>query len=266
MIAVVQLTVVDLGLSAALVVALAVLTAVSKLGLARTMLVAAARMVVQLSLVGLVLKWVFDQENLWWVVLISLVMLAVAGHEVWARPKRRLRGWWGFGIGTGAMFVSSFAVSVFGLAAVIQADPWWKPQYAIPVLGMLLGNTMTGVALTIDRLTAAAWDQREVIEARLMLGETGRSAIGGLAQDALRSGLMPVINSMAVAGVVSLPGMMTGQILAGNDPADAVRYQVMIWFLIAAGCGFGMLMAVRMTARRLFDERDRLRLERLRGE
>ena len=141
MIAVVQLTVVDLGLAAALVVALAVLTAVSKLGLARTMLVAAARMVVQLSLVGLVLKWVFDQENLWWVVLISLVMLAVAGHEVWARPKRRLRGWWGFGIGTGAMFVSSFAVSVFGLAAVIQADPWWKPQYAIPVLGMLLGNT-----------------------------------------------------------------------------------------------------------------------------
>ena len=106
----------------------------------------------------------------------------------------------------------------------------------------------------------------EVIEARLMLGETYDSAIGDLARDAVRSGLMPVINSMAVAGIVSLPGMMTGQILAGSDPSDAVRYQIMIWFLIAAGCGFGMLIAVRLTARRLFDERDRLRLERLRGE
>ena len=99
----------------------------------------------------------------------------------------------------------------------------------------------------------------------MLLGETGAQAIGEAARDALRSGLTPVINSMAVAGVVSLPGMMTGQILAGNDPADAVRYQILIWFLIAAGCGFGMLIAVRLTARRLFDERDRLRLERLKG-
>ncbi len=261
---VVELSVLDLGMAAALVVALAVLTAVWKLGVAQTMLVAATRLVVQLSLVGLILKWVFERESILWVVLISLVMLAVAGREVWVRPKRRLRGPWGFGIGTGAMFISSFAVSVFGLAAIVQADPWWRPQYAIPILGMLLGNTMTAVALCIDRLTASAWDQREVIEARLMLGETGHAAISELTRDALRSGLMPVINSMAVAGVVSLPGMMTGQILAGNDPADAVRYQILIWFLIAAGCGFGMLIAVSLTARRLFDERDRLRLERLR--
>ena len=102
--------------------------------------------------------------------LIALVMLVVAGREVWVRPKRRLRGWSGFGIGTGSMFISSFAVSVFGLAAIVRADPWWSPQYAIPILGMLLGNTMTAVALTIDRLTAAAWDQREVIEARQLAG------------------------------------------------------------------------------------------------
>jgi putative ABC transport system permease protein len=194
------------------------------------------------------------------------VMLLVAGREVTARQKRRLRGLWGFGIGTGSMFASSFAVSVFGLAAIVRADPWWEPRYAIPILGMLLGNTMTGVALCIDRLTASAWDSREVIEARLSLGETAREAIGDMARDALRAGLIPVINAMAVAGVVSLPGMMTGQILAGNAPGDAVRYQIMIWLLIAAGCGFGMLIAVRLTVRRLFDERDRLRLERLRGK
>ena len=263
--AVVRLSVLDLALAGSLVVALAIATSVWKLGVAQTMLVAASRLVVQLLLVGLILKWVFDRADLVWVILIALVMLTVAGREVWVRPKRRLRGWWGFGIGTGAMFLSSFAVSVFGLAALVQADPWWSPQYAIPILGMLLGNTMTGVALSVDRLTAAAWDKREVIEARLMLGESGVTAIGDMGRDALRAGLMPVINSMAVAGVVSLPGMMTGQILAGNDPSDAVRYQILIWFLIAAGCGFGMLIAIRLTSKRLFDERDRLRLDRLRA-
>ena len=150
--AVVQLSILDLGLAGALVVALAVVTWVWKLGVARTMLVAAARLVVQLLLVGLILKWVFERADLIWVIAIALVMLAVAGREVWARPKRRLCGWWGFGIGTGAMFVSSFAVTIFGLAAIVQADPWWSPQYAIPILGMLLGNTMTGVALSISTL------------------------------------------------------------------------------------------------------------------
>jgi putative ABC transport system permease protein len=266
LLAIVRLSAIDLALAGVLVVALAVVTCVWKLGVARTMLVAATRLVVQLLLVGMILKWVFERADLLWVILISMVMLGVAGREVGVRPKRRLRGWRGFGIGAGAMFVSSFTVSVFGLAAIVQADPWWSPQYAIPILGMLLGNTMTGVALSIDRLTAAAWDQREVIEARLMLGEPGVAAISDMGRDALRAGLMPVINSMAVAGVVSLPGMMTGQILAGNDPSDAVRYQILIWFLIAAGCGFGMLIAIRLTSKRLFDERDRLRLERLRGE
>ena len=77
---------------------------------------------------------------------------------------------------------------------------------------------------------------------------------------------MPVVNSMATAGIVSLPGMMTGQILAGADPTEAVKYQIIIWFFIVAGVGFGMAMALRMLEMRLFDERQRLRLDRLVGE
>jgi len=254
----------DLAMAASLVVALAAATTYWRLGVARSMLVAATRLVIQLLLVGLVLKAVFEQATAIWVLLIALVMLAVAGREVAARQQRRLRGAWGYGIGTGSMFVSSFAISIFGLAALIQADPWYQPRYAIPILGMLLGNTMTGVALSIDRLTTTGWQQREVIEARLLLGQTRQEAIGDAVRDALRGGLIPVINAMAVSGIVSLPGMMTGQILAGNAPGDAVRYQILIWLLIAAGCGFGMLLAVQLTARRLFDERHRLRLDRLR--
>ena len=88
-------------------------------------------------------------------------------------------------------------------------------------------------------------------------------AVGEIRRDAVRSGLIPVINAMAAAGIVSLPGMMTGQILAGTPPAIAVKYQILIMFVIAVGTGFGTLAAVSAGARRLFDARERLRLDRL---
>ena len=102
-----------------------------------------------------------------------------------------------------------------------------------------------------------------MIEARLIIGETSRVAIKDIVRDSLRSGLMPVINSMAIAGIVSLPGMMTGQILAGNSPNDAVRYQIVIWLLIAVGCGFGSMIAVKMVSNKLFDDRERLRIDKI---
>ena len=139
------------------------------------------------------------------------------------------------------------------------------PQYAIPLLGMLLGNTMNGVALSLDRLTQTAVDQREVIEARLILGQTWQQASAEIRDNSVRAGLTPIINSMSVIGLVSLPGMMTGQILSGSPPTEAVKYQILIMFLIAGGTGFGTLAAVRMATGRLFDDRHRLRLDRLKG-
>ncbi len=253
----------DLAIGGALVLVLASLALVSRIGVAGSLVVAAIRLVVQLMLIGFVLKALFNTTNPLWICLMAFVMLVVAGREASARQKRRLAGWWGYGIGTGAMFLSSFAVCIFALACIIQADPWYEPRYAIPVLGMLLGNTMTAIALSLDRITDSASQQRDVIEQRLMLGEDRATAIGDIAREAQRIALIPVINSMAVAGVVSLPGMMTGQILAGNSPIDAVKYQILIWLLIAAGTGFGIMLAVRLTTRRLFDERHRLRLDRL---
>jgi putative ABC transport system permease protein len=147
---------------------------------------------------------------------------------------------------------------------ILGEQPWYAPQYAIPLLGMLLGNTMNGIAISMDRLTQAAWDQRQVIEARLMLGERWDRAIMQYRRQALRSGMIPIINAMAAAGVVSLPGMMTGQILAGAPPVEAVKYQVLIMFLISAGTGLGTLVAVNIGARNLFDRRQRLCLDRLR--
>lgn len=252
-----------LALSAVLVVALAALSVRLRLGVGRQLVVAALRTTVQLLLVGMVLKILFENAHLVWVAVMAVFMLLVAGREVMARQQRRFAGWWGFGLGTLSMFVSSFAVTVLALQVVIGTQPWWEPQYAIPLLGMLLGNTMNGIALGMDRLTTGAWQQRAVIEARLMLGQGWAEALEDIRRESMRVGMIPMINAMAAAGVVSLPGMMTGQILSGTPPFEAVKYQILIMFLITAGAGFGTMAAVSLGARRLFDERERLRLERL---
>ncbi|NEZ04323.1 iron export ABC transporter permease subunit FetB [Wenzhouxiangella sp. XN201] len=253
----------QLALAAVLVLALAGSMWLTRLGLAGSLLIAAGRTVVQLALVGLVLEALFAVGALGWIALMALAMLLLAGREVMVRQKHRFTGGWAFGIGTVSMFVSAFSVTVLALVVVIGPDPWYSPQYAIPLLGMLLGNTMTGVALSLDRLTESAWRERALIEHRLMLGQTWVEAISEIRRNAMRSGMIPIINAMAAAGLVSLPGMMTGQILAGSPPALAVKYQILIMFTIAAGTGFGTMAAVSMGSRRLFDKRERLRIDRL---
>lgn len=260
----VTLTITDLVIAAVLVGLLALLSLRLQTGISLQLLVAAARTAIQLSLIGLVLKVLFANVHLGWVSLMAVFMLLVAGREVMARQERRFKGWWGYAVGTFSMFLSSFTVTVFALVVILGDTPWYTPQYAIPLLGMLLGNTMNGISISMDRLTHAAWEQRGVIEARLMLGERWDEAISEIRRQAIRSGMIPIINAMAAAGIISLPGMMTGQILAGAAPVDAVKYQILIMFLITAGTGLGTMAAVTIGAKHLFDRRQRLCLDRLR--
>lgn len=261
---VIHLTPLDLGICALLIVALSLLSLRLKLGIAGQFMIAGIRTTVQLLLLGLVLEWVFEVDTPLWLIAIALIMLAVAGYEVMRRQQRRLTGWWGYGVGAISMFISSFTLAILALTVVISVKPWYTPQYAIPLLGMMLGNTMNGVALGLDRLTENAWQQRGVIEARLILGQSREEAISDIRRDSVRAALTPILNTMCVVGLVSLPGMMTGQILAGSHPIDAVKYQIIIIFLIAGGTGFGSLAAISLASYRLFDHRHRLRLDRLR--
>lgn len=253
----------DLALAASLLFLLGLLSWRLQLGLSRQIAIAAARTTVQLLLIGHVLRLLFAHVHLGYIVLISLVMLAVAGREVVARQHRPLQGMHRYLIGTGAMALSSFTVTFLALYVIIAKQPWYTPQYAIPLLGMLLGNTMSGVALSMDRMTDTLWQQRRIIEQRLLLGQTAAQAVCQIRRQAIRAGMTPIINSMATAGLVSLPGMMTGQILGGSSPLDAVHYQILIMFLICAGTGFGTIAAIRGVERRLFDDRHRLRLDGL---
>jgi putative ABC transport system permease protein len=197
------------------------------LNIHRSLLVAAIRMVVQLTLVGLVLTTLFSVVSPLWTGIVALAMVLFAGHEAAQRQDRRLSGWWSYGLGTGCMMMSSVLVTVFALMAALRPNPWYDPRHAIPLLGMILGNCMTGVALGLNTLTTSLFNRRASVEAQLMLGATRQVAAAPVMREALRSALMPTINSMAATGVVSLPGMMTGQILGGVPPSEAVKYQIL---------------------------------------
>jgi putative ABC transport system permease protein len=244
------LILINLGLSSAL-----------RLGLARSLAIASLRMVVQLLMIGFVLEWLFQQQHPGLVLLLGLAMTAIAGHAAIERTRYRFAG----------MLLDSFlsiltaAALVSGLAleGILHVQPWYNPQYVIPLLGMVLGNTLNGVSLGLDRFMEDLVRRQAEIELLLSLGATRWEAARGCFQDALRTGMMPMLNSMAVTGVVSLPGMMTGQILAGAAPTDAVRYQIVILFMIAAATALGTLIILWLSYRHFFDQRDRLRLEGL---
>jgi len=253
----------DIGIAALLLVMNALLSIFLRLALAKQMIIAATRMVIQLSLLGVVLKVLFDAASPLFTSAIGLIMILFAGREVMARQSRRLTGWWAYGLGTSAMLVAGTVVTMFALTTQVRPEPWYEARVALPLLGMILGNTMTGIALGLERLLTSAVREKNAIEARLALGHSISEAMSGVVRDALRNGLIPIVNAMSAIGLVSIPGMMTGQILAGVEPMEAVKYQMLIMFLIAGGTTLGVLGAVLAAARRLSDGRQRLRLDRL---
>ncbi len=259
----IRLETIDLVLAGLLLLINGGLSLALRLGIETRLAIAAARMVVQLLAVGLVLKALFASASPWLTALAALAMILVAGREIVARQDRRLAGWWSYGLGVGSMAFAAVIVTLFALTTQIQADPWYDPRFALPILGMVLGNTMTGIALGLDTLTTAVTRDRASIEAQLALGATRFVALRQASRTALRSALMPMVNAMAAAGLVSLPGMMTGQILSGVDPVEATKYQILIMFLIAGGTAFGAVIAVQAAVYRLSDGRHRLRTDRL---
>jgi putative ABC transport system permease protein len=253
----------DLAFAALLLLINGAVSVAFELGMARSLLIASVRMVVQLLLIGVILDFLLSTVSPFWTGLAVLTMLGFAGYEAMARQDRRLKGFWGYGLGAGAMCFAALLMMGFALTTQVAADPWYHPRYLLPLLGMVLGNCMTGVALAIRAITAALGDGRAAVEAQLVLGRSFRRAVLPMTRAALRTALTPTINAMAATGLVSLPGMMTGQILAGIDPVEAVKYQLLVMFLISGATGIGVTIAVFSVLRRLTDTRHRLRLDRL---
>ena len=247
----------QLALALLLVVVVAVISLRQRLGLERDLLVGTVRTIVQLYLVGLILAAVFNAARWYWVLLILVVMAAVATHAAVARLAKPIPGvYW---IAAAALTISTAATLAYVIGVVVRPAPWWEPQYVIPIAGMILGNSMTSAALAGDRLQADLFTRRDEIEARLALGFSGREAVQPLVRAALRAAMIPTVNGMMTVGVVQLPGMMTGQILAGASPLTAIRYQIVVVFMLAVATALGSLLFVRLAVGRYLTPAHQLR-------
>lgn len=240
---------VQLAVATGLVVAAGAVSILLRLGLGRKLAVAAARTAVQLGLIGIILERVFALESPGLVMVLVLVMTLFAAREAAARGSRRYRGilvdaWL-------AVAASCLVVGGVVTQVVVGVDPWYEPRYVIPLLGMILGNSLTGISLCMDRFLEHVVARRGEIELRLAFGATRSEVVHEPLRSAVRTGMIPVINTMAAAGLVSLPGMMTGQILAGAPPLQAVAYQIVVMFMIAAAVAGGSMIVGVVMARRL---------------
>jgi putative ABC transport system permease protein len=247
----------QLGLAVLLVGVVAVISLRQALGLARDLAVGVVRTIVQLYLVGLVLAAVFSAARWYWVLLILAVMAAIATHAAVSRLPKAIPGV--YGIGATALTVSTAATLAYVIGVVVQPHPWWEPQYVIPIAGMILGNSMTSAALAGERLQADLAARRDEVEARLALGFSGTEAVQPLVRRALRAAMIPTVNGMMTVGLVQLPGMMTGQILAGASPLTAVRYQIVVVFMLAVATALGSLLFVRLAVARYLTPAHQLR-------
>jgi putative ABC transport system permease protein len=254
---VVDLSPLDLFLISLCVIVNAALSLRFRLGLEKSLLVASVRTVVQLLAIGYVLHHVFAVGEPLLVLAILLVMTALAGQAASGRLRRRFRGAWM--VATGSILLAAFLMTAYAVFLVVQPPRWSDPRYLIPLMGMVLGNSLTAISLAMDRFTNAMVEHRGEIEGMLCLGASPSEAVHPYTQDAIRNGMTPMLQSMAVVGLVSLPGMMTGQILGGSPPELAVRYQILIMFLLAGSTALGSGACVLWLRHRLLDARGRLR-------
>ena len=262
----IQLTYWDLAIASLFLLVNGAVSLVFNLGIERTLLLSGLRMVVQLGAIGFVLKFIFAQTSPVWTFALAVVMILVAGREVMARQSLVFKGLASYGLSTTTLFFVGLVGTMVGVGLLIRPEPWYAPRYILPVLGMMLGNTMSGIALSMETLTISAKREQSAIEAHLAMGADRFEALRSAHRQSLRTGMMPIINAMAASGIVSIPGMMTGQILSGVDPVEATKYQLLIMFLIAGGTAFGVLMASFGGVYLLTDERHRLRIDRFKVE
>ena len=229
----------------------------ARLGLVRTMWISGLRMTAQLLLLGLILDTLFARSIWWWTALFLSVMIGVATRESLQRLKHRFLGMWNIIVPLVSLLAAALPYTALLVFVVFRPDPWHDPAVILPIFGMILGNVMNTVSLAINHFFQNLSSGKQGIEQRLALGHSLVDITRPIRREAARTAMLPILNAMAVTGIVSLPGMMTGQILAGESPDQAVRYQILIWFGIAAGAGAASLIALRLARLAVTDPRGR---------
>ncbi|MFL5614092.1 MAG: ABC transporter permease [Gemmatimonadaceae bacterium] len=252
----IELSWIDLALASALVLVAIALSRWQRLGLTRGFLIGTVRAVVQLVAVGYVLAFLFATRR-WYLVVLALLVMLVAATKTATDRQRSTRGSL-FGITGAAMLVGTGITLAYVDAVVLRLHPWYNPQYVIPLFGMIVGNAMNGAALAAERLTSEMELRRGEVEAYLALGAAPSRAAAEPVRRALVAALIPAVNGLMVVGLVALPGMMTGQILAGSSPNLAVRYQIVVAFMLAGAVAITSTAMVLWYRRRFFTAAEQL--------
>ncbi len=229
-----------------------------KIGNEWEIILANIRMTVQLILVGYVLTYIFANPGMIFSLLILLLMQGFAIQNIYGRVKyisTDLKK-----IVATAMFTGTVITIFYFILIVINLKPWYQPQYFIPLAGMLIGNSMTGISLGVEGLINGIKDNHSMIENALMLGGKPELITKDITGRAFYQAILPTINSMMGMGIVFLPGMMTGQILAGAAPLTAIKYQIAIMLGILGSVTLTVYIMIKWGAKTFFNERLQLKI------
>ena len=247
---------VTLGEVAASLVLVAIAAAVSlwqRADLESDMGLAVLRSFLQLTAVGYVIQAIFDSDSL----LLVLLLLAVMVGFGTVTARSRARGVPGVTVPI-ALALTSAAAITLGLVLALGVFAA-EPRYLVPVGGMVIGNSMTAAAVALNRLADEMAGQARLIEAKLALGATAREAASGVVTRSLRSGLIPLIDSTKTTGIVFFPGTMVGMLVAGAEPVDAVRLQLILLWVLLGSVALAALIATALGYRGFFTEAHQLR-------
>lgn len=240
------------GLGLLLLLIPAFFLAYFKTGLVKSTLIAAARMIVQLFLIGFYLGYLFEWNNIWINLTWIIVMSGVASYTVLKRtqlPFKQL-----FIPVSGALLCSIFTIDFYFLGWVVQPEQLFETRYFIPISGMILGNMLSANVIALNSFYGSIRRDELLFRYRLGNGATQHEACIPFIREALKQSFSPTIASMSVMGLIALPGTMTGQILGGSAPDVAIKYQIMIMITIFASSLISVLITLWVFYRRAFDK------------
>ena len=257
--AIVEVSWLDLGVACGLILMAVCIARWQGVGLAQRLVIGALRAVGQLVLVGYVLVALFALDR-WYLVVAALLLMLLAATQaaVHRQPGARRRLVRITGV---AMLVASGVTLLYVSTLVVRVAPWYNPQYLIPLFGMIVGSAMQAAAIATERLHSEITTRRAEIEAYFALGATIHQASQQPVRQAVRAALVPTVNGLMVVGLVTLPGMMTGQILAGASPLIAIRYQIVVVFMQAAAVAMTTAIVTHWYRRTFFTPALQLKVE-----
>lgn len=254
----IQLTWTDLFLSLTFVGLALGLAAWQRLDIKKDISIGTIRTFVQLLAVAYILKWLFNLQHWLPILGILAIMIAFASWEGTRRPGLKIPKL--YRILYFSITVSVAIVLGMTIGFIIPVHPWFRPNYFIPLAGILIGNALNGAALTADRMGSEIQQRRLEIESALALGATSGDAVKRSFRMSVKAALIPSINSLMTVGIVHLPGIMVGQILAGVPPVQAIRYQILIMYMLISTKAIGSIITGMLVYRRFFTSRHQLRI------